>query len=71
MLDLQADPTTSLKAAMGGFAERSSAEGVIALFEFEESEDGISISSEKHYKLVSPEDVNEADLAKYRERGGD
>jgi hypothetical protein len=28
------------------------AEGVIALFEFEEGEDGIVISSEKHYKLV-------------------
>ncbi len=47
------------------------AEGVIALFEFEEGEEGISIASEKHYKLVPPEEVTEADLAKYRERGGD
>jgi len=47
------------------------AEGVIALFEFEESEEGISIAAEKHYKLVPPEEVSEADLAKYRERGGD
>jgi hypothetical protein len=47
------------------------AEGVIALFEFEEGEDGILISAEKHYKLVPPEEVTDADLAKYRERGDD
>src|SRR5579884_2636216 len=46
-------------------------EGVIALFEFEESEDGIGISAEKHYKLVPPEEVTEADLATYRGRSGD
>ncbi|MGB6875719.1 MAG: DNA methyltransferase [Candidatus Acidiferrales bacterium] len=45
------------------------AEGVIALFEFEESEDGPVICAEKHYKLVQPEEVTESDLAKYRERG--
>jgi hypothetical protein len=44
-------------------------EGVIALFEFEESEDGIVISAEKHYKLVPPEEVTDSDLARYRERG--
>ncbi|MFZ0913079.1 MAG: DNA methyltransferase [Candidatus Korobacteraceae bacterium] len=43
-------------------------EGVIALFEFEESEDGIVISAEKHYKLVPPEEVTDSDLARYRER---
>jgi len=42
--------------------------GVIALFEFEEGEDGAGIASEKHYKLVPPDEVTEADLAKYRER---
>jgi hypothetical protein len=47
------------------------AEGVIALFEFEEGDDGIAISSEKHYKLVPPEEVTDADLATYRERGAD
>lgn len=45
------------------------AEGVIALFEFEESEDGVLISAEKHYKLVPQEQVTDADLEKYRERG--
>jgi hypothetical protein len=43
-------------------------EGVIALFEFEESEDGMVISAEKHYKLVPPEEVTDSDLATYRER---
>jgi DNA methylase len=43
-------------------------EGVIALFEFEEVEDGIVISAEKHYRLVPPEEVTDSDLAKYRQR---
>ena len=43
-------------------------DGVIALFEFEQSDAGVSISSEKHYKLVPPEDVTEADLNAYRQR---
>jgi DNA methylase len=43
--------------------------GVIALFEFAESEDGLGISAEKHYKLVPPEEVTEADLENYRARG--
>ncbi len=43
-------------------------EGVIALFEFESGEDGVTISSEKHYKLVPPEDVTDADLGTYRSR---
>lgn len=47
------------------------AEGVIALFEFEETEAGIAITAEKHYKLVPPEEVTDADLEKYRERGAD
>lgn len=41
---------------------------VIALFEFEEGDDGLAISSEKHYKLVPPEEVTDADLEKYRDR---
>ena len=44
------------------------AEGVIALFEFEEGEDGVTIGDEKHYRLVPPEEVTEADLEKYRTR---
>jgi hypothetical protein len=43
----------------------------IALFEFEEADGGIGIASEKHYKLVPPEEVTEADLEKYRQRAGD
>ncbi len=42
--------------------------GVIALFEFEDAEDGIRIISEKHYKLVPPEEVTDADLEQYRTR---
>ncbi len=41
---------------------------VIALFEFELSGDGVAIASEKHYKLVPPEGVTDADLKTYRER---
>jgi hypothetical protein len=44
---------------------------VIALFEFEEGENGVGIISEKHYKLVPPKDVTEADLDTYRARTGD
>lgn len=43
-------------------------EGVIALLEFEEGEDGVTISDEKHYRLAPPEEVTEADLTKYRRR---
>jgi hypothetical protein len=42
--------------------------GVIALFEFEESDDGLRIASEKHYRLVPPEEVTEEDLKQYRAR---
>jgi hypothetical protein len=47
------------------------ADDVIALFEFEQSTKGVSISSEKHYKLVAPEEVSEADLKNYSQRAGD
>ena len=43
-------------------------DGVIALFEFEAADDGIRIVSEKHYKLVPPEEVTDADLEHYRTR---
>jgi hypothetical protein len=42
--------------------------GTIALFEFESSDNRLGICSEKHYKLVSPEDLTAADLKAYRER---
>jgi len=45
------------------------AEGVIALFEFGEGDEGPAICAEKHYRLVPPEEVTEADLEKYRQHG--
>jgi hypothetical protein len=44
---------------------------VIAMFEFEQGENGLVISSEKHYKLVPPEEVTEIDLETYRTRTSD
>ena len=44
---------------------------VLALFEFEQSENGVSIAAEKHYKLVPPEEVTETDLETYRQRTAD
>ena len=42
--------------------------GVIALFEFELTSEGVSIASEKHYRLVRTEDLSTDDLEKYRLR---
>ena len=44
------------------------ADDLIALFEFEESKSGISISSERHYRLVPPDAMTEDDLHRYQER---
>jgi hypothetical protein len=41
---------------------------LIALFELETGQNGIGIISEKHYRLVSPDEVTEADLQGYRTR---
>ncbi len=41
---------------------------LIALFDFEEGENGIAISSERQYRLVPPDGVTAADLAWYRTR---
>ena len=41
---------------------------LIALFNFEDSKTGITISSEKHYRLVPPEDVTSTDLETYQNR---
>jgi hypothetical protein len=43
-------------------------DGVIVLFEFEQTDAGVRISSEKHYRLVPPDEVSEADLQNYRQR---
>lgn len=45
--------------------------GVIALFEFEESDEGLKIVAEKHYRLVPAEEVTDEDLRRYSGRGGE
>ena len=40
----------------------------IALFEFEEGEQGVVITSEKHYRLVPPDNLSAADLDNYKAR---
>jgi hypothetical protein len=47
------------------------ADEVIAMFQFEETNDGVSLMSEKHYKLVPPDEVTPEDLALYGERTAD
>ena len=44
------------------------ADDLIALFEFERDDEGIVISSEKHYRLVPAESVTDDDLRTYRDR---
>lgn len=39
---------------------------VIALFEFEETDEGIRIHSEKHYRLVPQEEIRPEDLIQYK-----
>lgn len=39
---------------------------VIVLFEFQQSDDGVRIASEKHYRLVSPAEFDAAELENYR-----
>jgi hypothetical protein len=41
--------------------------GAIALFEFVNSDDGIRVASERHYKLVPPDDLTSQELATYRQ----
>jgi hypothetical protein len=41
---------------------------LIALLEFEMSQGKTSLVSEKHYRLVPPEDVEQSDLDTYRTR---
>ena len=41
-------------------------QSVIALFEFQESNDEITIAREHHYSLVPPEELDSAELAAYR-----
>ena len=41
---------------------------LIVLFDFEEDVNGLSLSSEKHYRLVPPQEVSTEDLEAYRTR---
>jgi hypothetical protein len=43
-------------------------DNLLALFSFEMNENGVAISDEKHYRLVLPEQMTDADLANYRKR---
>jgi hypothetical protein len=44
---------------------------LIALFEFEQSDRRIVVASERHYKLVPPDEVTDEDLAAYKQRTSD
>lgn len=44
------------------------ADDLIALFELEQSEQGVRVSSERHYRLVSAEALSPEELATYRHR---
>lgn len=39
---------------------------IIVMFQFEESEDGVGVVSEKHYKLVPPEELTDEDIRLYQ-----
>jgi hypothetical protein len=44
------------------------ADNLIALFEFEQSKDGIKVASEKHYRLVKPDELSSEELYGYSVR---
>lgn len=39
---------------------------VIALFEFEVTDEQVSVRDEKHYRLVAPDELSPEELAQYR-----
>lgn len=43
-------------------------DGLIALFEFEQTDEGIKVAAEKHYRLVRPEDLSAEELESYSAR---
>ena len=45
-------------------------DNLIALFEFEQTKEGIRVSSEKHYRLVKPEELSSDELKSYYVRQG-
>ena len=44
------------------------ADDKIAMLEFEQADEDITITAEKHYQLVSPDSIADSDLVKYRQR---
>ena len=45
-------------------------ENLIALFEFEQTNEGMKVASEKHYRLVKPDELSVDELQGYYIRGG-
>ena len=43
-------------------------DGIIVLYEFEQTDQGVRVASERHYRLVAPEEVSAEDLENYRNR---
>lgn len=41
---------------------------LIALFEFEKGHSGVAVGSEKHYRLVEPDEIETGDLESYKKR---
>lgn len=44
---------------------------LIALFELEESENGVVLTAEKHYRLVPGQDITQEDIRVYHSRPTD
>ena len=57
-------PTLICRATAAQFMEND----LIALFEFEVGGDGVGLSSEKHYRLVPPDEITPKILSSYLER---
>ena len=43
-------------------------DGIIVLFEFEQTDQGVRVACERHYRLVAPEEISAEDLENYRNR---
>lgn len=43
-------------------------DNLISLFEFEQTKDGIKVTSEKHYRLVKPDELSTEELQSYSKR---
>jgi hypothetical protein len=68
--DFQVDSNALLKDCMiiADKAVQFMDNSLIALFAFDKSDQNAGISSEKHYRLVNPEELSEEELRQYRIR---